>query len=374
MFQMDLFRVALWTYGIGCLIFQKIEEDKAKQKQEEEKQRIARVKADAEFKHRLKQQEALETEVLVKKETPFKTAIECFKKQYVSYNRISIYASCPHRFKFIYLDREKTIQPSCWSFPFSSKGTVFHEAVEAYLRKYLGQPVPRLDYQEIVNQAFKSQYLKDNRWDWSPERKELEKRKRKNFRDSAKFLCKTLPQNAKIIAIEKDLSFQIGGIKFYGIVDLVLEYPDGHLEIVDYKTGIRLPIKEQLEIYSIPFVNESHCSSISFRVICVDRKSHYRWSQNRSEIVESSNNILGIIKTITDDNTFAPVISSYCQNCPVQHVCNHAKNYKKNGKRVRRSNFLTKLRSKHEWKEKFDVPIHENNDVKNQNKKITKKV
>ncbi len=371
---MDVFTVGLFAYVIGSSIFQKIAEDNAKQKKDEENKKVARIKANAEFKRKLKRQEAFEAVALAKKERPFKTAIECFKKQYVSYTRISTYASCPHRFKLIYMDRKKCIEPMYWSSPFGSKGKILHQAVETYLREYLGQTVPKLDYREIVNEAFKLYYLKNNKQYWSPKKKEFENRKRKKFRDNAKFLCKTLPKEAEIIAIEKELTFHMDKIKFYGIVDLVLKYPDGHLEIVDYKTGLRLPTKEQPEIYSIPFVNNSHCPSISFRIICVDRECHYRWSQNRNEMVESSGNILRIVNTITDDKTFAPAIASHCQNCSVQHVCIHSEKYKTNSKKVHTKTNLTKLSSKYEWKQKFDTPLYECNEKKNQNVNKNKKI
>jgi len=344
---MDIYMAMLLACGIGYLIFQNNSEEKTEQKQEEENQKIDRIKSSTECLRQLKERKSQEETALTTKEKPFKTAIECFEKQYVSYTRMSTYASCPHRFKLIYLDRNKSIEPTFWGSPFASKGKVFHQSVEEYLKEYLGQRMPRLDYRGIVNQAFKLYYLKNNKQHWSLKRKEFENKKRKKFRDNAKFLCATLPKEAEIIAIEKKLSFQIDNIKFYGIVDLVLRYPNGHLEIIDYKTGQKMPIKEQLEIYSIPFTNKSDYSSISYRVICVDRESHYRWFHDRNEMIESSKNILHIVKTITEDKTFAPAIASHCRNCSVQHVCIHSEKYKANGKMVRTRNILTKLSSKH---------------------------
>jgi hypothetical protein len=129
-------------------------------------------------------------------------------------------------------------------------------------------------------------------------------------------------------------------------VDLVFQYPDGHLEIVDYKTGLKLPTKEQLEIYSIPFTKNSNHLPIKFRVICVDRESHYIWKQNAQEALESANNILSIVNTIIDDRYFTPRIGSHCKNCSVSEVCKYSKEYQVNGakKRSPAKRYLTKLR------------------------------
>jgi hypothetical protein len=127
---------------------------------------------------------------------------------------------------------------------------------------------------------------------------------------------------------------------------------------VDYKTGTKLPTREQLEIYSIPFTKSSNYLPINFRVICVDRESHYVWKQNAQETIESANNILGIVNTIIDDNSFTPVISSHCENCSVREECKYSKEYQANGikRRPRAKRYLTRLRSNYEWKPGQKLP------------------
>ncbi len=345
---MDFFTGIVIAALIGYSIFEERAQEKAAREQAERTEKIARDKADAERQKKIERQQALEAALERKERRPFKTAVDCFKKQYVSYTRIATYNSCRYRFKLVYLDKHT---PGFSGFLNYSKGTSFHIAVEKCLKKYLGEIISKLDYKEIVDEAFRLRYLRKTEWNWSPMRKIFQNRRRKIFRDNAKFFCKTFPESVEIVAVEQELSFTVEKVKFFGIVDLILKYPDGHLEIVDYKTGNRLPIKEQLEIYSIPFTKGKNCSSISFRVICVDRQSHYRWSQNKEEMVKSSRDILSIVNTIINDNSFVPCIGSHCKNCSVRDVCKYSENYEKNGEKSNRHNKLTRLSSIYEWKQ-----------------------
>ena len=323
---------------IGYSIFKETPEEKAAR----ERTKYERERAGIEFAEKQRKiREAWEAQERERKR-PFKTARECFEKQYVSYTRISTYNSCPHRFKLIYLDKNKSQSQHDYYF---RKGSVFHEAMKEYFRGYLGRVISGLDYGEIIDRV---------RWYLYEKTKE----KRKVFRNNVKFLCKTFPNDVEIVAVEQELSFKVNDIKFYGIVDLVLKYPDGHLEIVDYKTGLRLPTKEQLEIYSIPFTKSSNYLPINFRVICVDRESHYVWKQNAQETIESANNILGIVNTITNDDSFTPAIGSHCENCSVREVCKYSEEYQTTGikRRLPAKRYLTKLRSNYEWKPRRKLP------------------
>jgi len=343
-----IFIAVLIGYQIFKEIFQESPEQKAvREAAEQERQKKLLEAMEAAQKERERQQ-VLEAALEEGKRKPFETAVDCFKEQYASYARISTYNSCPCRFKLIYLDKHT---PCSSGFLNHSKGKAFHRAVEKYFKKYLGEIITKLDYREIVNEAFNLRYLRKTEWYWSIERKELENRKRKIFRDNARFFCKTFPESVEIVAVEQKLSFTVDKVKFYGIADLVLRYPDGRLEIVDYKTGMRLPTKEQLEIYSIPFTQGKDYSSISLRVICVDRQSHYRWSQDKEEMIKSSRNILSIVNTMMNDNSFVPCIGSHCKNCSMGHVCEYSENYEKNGEVSNNSNKLTRLTSIYEWKQ-----------------------
>jgi len=221
---MDFFTGIVIVVLIGySLLKETLEENHQKKiarEYAERVEKIARDKANAERQKEIEQQQALEAALEDEKRRPFKATVDCFREQYVSYTRIATYNSCPFRFKLIYLDKHYT---SSTGFLDYSKGTAFHIAVAQYLIKYLGKVIPKLDYKEIVDEAFRLRYLRKTEWHWSPNRKEFENKKRRIFRDNAKFICKTFPENVEIVAVEQELSFTVDKVKFYGIIDLILE-------------------------------------------------------------------------------------------------------------------------------------------------------
>lgn len=292
---MDPISIVAIAAFIGYHIFKETPEEKA-----------AREKAAAEREHKRLQDEIEERrreEERLERLRPFTSAEECFRKQYVSYARLSTYCLCPRRFKLVYLDR---VIPEDRGFSIYERGTVLHKALEVYLREQIGRKILALDEKKLIAAAFDSRYLQHNKRWWPDHRKEEAKRRRDKFRQNVRFICRTFPSNVEVVAVEHELRFQFDGLNFFGIVDLVLRYPDGRFEIVDYKTGTRRPAKEQLEIYSIPFCRTSSHPNIDFRIICVDRESHYRWTQNTRGTTETTERILRLTRTIMADHSYRP--------------------------------------------------------------------
>jgi CRISPR/Cas system-associated exonuclease Cas4 (RecB family) len=267
------------------------------------------------------------------KATLFASASECFTREYVSYARISTYASCPRRFRLIYLDKQERHDEG---FNRTGRGEMFHLAAERTLTKYIGIRIQELEYSALTSEVIR--YLR-----------RLPQERRTRFRQALRFLSKTFPKDVEILGVEEKLSFTVNDIPFYGIVDLILRYPDGTYEIVDYKTGHRPPMMEQLHIYSIPLIQANSCESIRFRIICVDRRSHYVWSHDKSQMAASAQNILGLVQTIRDDRQFTPNIGPHCRDCSMSHVCDPGESPDSIGfvSPVK----LTRLSAAHEWKE-----------------------
>ncbi len=336
---MDFFSGLVIAGLIGHSIWEALKESPEEKRIREREERIQREQLAAEEERERKQWEAEEAE-RKERERPFKTSLECFQKQYVSYSRIATYNSCPRRFKLIYLDKNGR---EGFGDRWYEGGRRFHIVMEAYFAQHVGGVISSLEYNEVI---------RERRWYFNEVWDEERKKRRKRVR----FTCRTFPKDVEIVAVEKELSFKVNNIKFYGIVDLVLKYPDGNIEIVDFKTGIRLPVKEQLEIYSIPFTRYRGFSKCDFRVICPDRQSHYRWSLNRKEIAERRKYILGIVNTIMNDSDFAPAISSACTRCSVGYACEHSEIYKKTKRISGKSNRLTRLNYAYEWKKGVTPP------------------
>jgi len=295
---------------VGYAIFHESDEEKA-----------AREKREAELARQIEENQRKEAAIRKvqeeekrKREGPYDSSIECFRNQYVSYSRIATYCSCPRRFKLLYLDKVRPEKDESHY----TKGSVFHIAMEDYLKNYIGQNVTQLIPRIITQKAYKLGYLERNNKRWSEKQRLLLEQRRDKFRACAKFLCETLPRDAVVIDVEKELSYQMKNIKYYGIADLILKYPDGHFEIVDYKTGLFMPTKEQLEIYSIPLLQDQTISRISYRIICVDRECHYLWETDRSGLINAANRIADIVNHIIGDTIFCRDNNSKCTTCGVR--------------------------------------------------------
>lgn len=330
---MDFFSGIVIAGLVGNSILKALEQRSERKRIRERQQRIDDEREMKRFAAAEAKREAERKE----REKPFEKSLECFQKQYVSYARIATYNSCPRRFKLIYMDKNSG---EGLNERWYSGGRGFHIVMEAYFKLQLQlehRLISSLEYNEVI---------RGRRWYFS----EVWGEERKKRRRRVRFTCRTFPKCVEIVAVEKEISFKVNNIKFYGIVDLVLKYPDGTIEIVDYKTGIRLPVKEQLEIYSIPFTQYRDFSKVDFRVICPDRKSHYRWSLDRKEMAERRKHILGIVNTIINDSDFAPVISSACSRCSVGYACKYSEIYKKTKRVSGKNNRLTNLTFAYEWK------------------------
>lgn len=353
---MDFFGGLLIAGLIGKSILDALEDRSERIRIREQQQRIDDERELKRFEAAEAKREAEQKE----REKPFETSLECFQKQYVSYARIATYNSCPHRFKLIYLDKKSG---DGFKERWYGGGQGFHTIMEDYFRVQLqlGRRLKSgLEYKEVI---------KGSQWYF----KQVYDERRKNRRKRVRFTCRTFPNDVEIVAVEKELSFKVNNINFYGIVDLVLKYPDGTIEIVDYKTGLGLPVKEQLEIYSIPFTQYQDFSKVDFRVICPDRQSHYRWSLDREKMTERRQHILGIVNTIINDSNFAPSISSACSRCSVGYACKYSEIYKETKRVSGKKNKLTRLTSAYEWKKGVMPPKIKDQRLKSNKNKTNKR-
>lgn len=347
MVDMDPLSIIAVAGLIGYWIFKETPEQKANRERVAVEYERARVQA--EIEERKREEERRE------RKKPFASAEECFQKEYISYTRLSTYCSCPHRFKLVYLDKIRTHENARLK---RGKGTILHRSLEICLREQVGQRISQLDGKRIVTAAFGLGYLQYGQKWWSDQRKEAAKKKRDTFRRNVKFICDTFPTGVELIAVEHELRFQLDGLNFYGIVDLVLRYPDGRFEIVDYKTGMYRPIREQLEIYSIPFCEASSRPAIDFRVISVDRESHYRWTQDTRDMTELTRRIRGIVGTILADRSYSPIVGSHCRDCGANNACIYSQQegIAKYKARPSHTPILTRLGSDCEWKNAITPP------------------
>ncbi|MGB3346324.1 MAG: PD-(D/E)XK nuclease family protein [Candidatus Humimicrobiia bacterium] len=151
----------------------------------------------------------------------------------LSYSAISTYRGCPLRYKFIYIDKLKTLPK-----PYFSFGSSLHKATEFFYSGMFATP-PTLD--ELLN------YYEEN---WESEGFKSKDDEQKHFELGKKILEEFHKINSKDykipIAVEYKFNVDLKGIVLTGIIDRVDKLPSGSIEIIDYKSGKRLPSIEEL--------------------------------------------------------------------------------------------------------------------------------
>jgi len=151
----------------------------------------------------------------------------------LSYSAISTYRGCPLRYKFIYIDKLKTLPK-----PYFSFGSSLHKATEFFYSGMFTTP-PTLD--ELLK------YYEEN---WESEGYESKRDEQKHFELGKKILEEFHKINSKDykipIAIEYKFNLDLGGVVLTGIIDRVDKLPSGSIEIIDYKSGKRFPSIDEL--------------------------------------------------------------------------------------------------------------------------------
>ncbi len=161
----------------------------------------------------------------------------------LSHSSISLYAECPQKYKFRYIDRIPEKPKHYFSF-----GSSVHSALEYFYSSKEPTP-PSLDevlayYKEhwisagYKNQAQEEQYREDG--------EEI----------LTLFYRKHAPEYHIPLFVEYQFDMEIDGVPVTGKVDRVDQMPDGRFSVVDYKTGKalakgRAATDEQLTMYQL---------------------------------------------------------------------------------------------------------------------------
>lgn len=165
-----------------------------------------------------------------------------------SFSRLNSFYNCKHAWYRNYVLREKGESNS-----FADYGTLTHSIFESYAKG-------DLEVYELADE-FERQY--DSKvWDFPPNRYVNLSESYKNqaldyFNNFDGF------DNYNILGIEKEISFEIEGLKFTGFIDSLLEDKNNNLIVQDYKSKASFKNKKekkeygrQLYLYSIPLIEE----------------------------------------------------------------------------------------------------------------------
>ncbi|MDE1976366.1 MAG: PD-(D/E)XK nuclease family protein [Elusimicrobia bacterium] len=194
----------------------------------------------------------------------------------LSHSSISLYAECPQKYKFRYIDRIPEKPKHYFSF-----GSSVHSALE-YFYGAKSLPPPSLDevlayYKEhwisagYKNQAQEEQYREDG--------EEI----------LTLFYRKHAPEYHIPLFVEYQFNMEINGVPVTGKVDRVDQMPDGRFSVIDYKTGKALAkgragTDEQLTMYQLA------CEKLLGAEVC--RLSFYHLPSLTEQVAERRSSAL----------------------------------------------------------------------------------
>lgn len=139
-----------------------------------------------------------------------------------SYSKLDVAAACPFAFKKTYLDHLPE-EPN----PFAQLGTLCHDLLASYA---LG----KLACFDLLP-AFEKRYPKEVRAPWPAFPLNMEERSYEKvvsyFRHFTGIPC------TRVLMVEEKLIGNVAGRPFSGILDLVIEDPNGRIVIVDHKSS-----------------------------------------------------------------------------------------------------------------------------------------
>jgi RecB family exonuclease len=232
------------------------------------------------------------------------------------------YEGCPRRYRFGYLDKRPQDRPvpTTWRF-----GSVVHEGLEAAFRLAMGQPeLPRTDRLAAATAAVHASW---ERYELGADERGRQRAVWHVTRALAKDVLRV--DDGRILGVEMAFRGRFSERdRLAGFADLVLERPDGTIEIVDHKvtryrsTPEKLRGDFQLNLYgdlarrrwpaASRIVATHHYptgpAAVSVELEPVGMSAAYERVRATARIIEQ-------------DRAFAPTPSDRCGHCPWLPSC-----------------------------------------------------
>lgn len=235
-----------------------------------------------------------------------------------SYSQIDTYLRCPLQYKYQYVLKIPTPPNAA-----ASLGTSIHNALQRFYQEFVLDksisPKRLLElYQESWIPLGYSSEAHENRM-----KKEGEKMLQEYLK---KFHATTL----ETIAQEKFFRIKIDqNIFLSGKIDRVDKTPDGHLEIIDYKTGKKPDEKElqkslQLSIYLLAATDKSlynkPIGEITLTFYYLQSGDKISMKKAPEEVEDVKSTIQSAVNELRRSN-YTPRVGPWCDFCPFRIIC-----------------------------------------------------
>jgi RecB family exonuclease len=148
----------------------------------------------------------------------------------ISYTRLRVYLECPWKYKLMFVEgRRVPLTPP------SSLGLSLHRALECFHRKDAGALEDLLD-------------CYDDRWLGAgyPDEQTKDLWYLKGRRILERYHVAEQDRRSKVVGVEREFIYPLGGHTVRGMVDRIDRLPDGRHEVIDYKTHLDIESEEGL--------------------------------------------------------------------------------------------------------------------------------
>jgi len=240
----------------------------------------------------------------------------------LSYSALDSFKICPAKYKFQYIERVKTSKSKEAVF-----GTLIHECLKVF---HDTSATTLLSEDDLLKHFTKK---------WNSDLYENKDEDAFAFHQGVEILKKYYLQNQnkdfEIISLETAFKAPIfqdkDSYQITGRIERVDKLPDGSFEIIDYKTGRKMPPQEivdnnlQLSIYYLgiidrwPFLKQSN-RPVKLSLYFLRHGEKISTFQNEKKIQECKEQILSLISQIQKSD-FEPRSNPLCDWCQYQKYC-----------------------------------------------------
>lgn len=254
-----------------------------------------------------------------------------------SYSALETYKQCPQKYKFQEIDKIPSTKSKEAIF-----GTLVHESL-----RFMFQRDPLFPTLDEVLEYFKTHWPSEEKaYFTSLDEEQLYFNQGREMLKN--FYAKNAPWNFTVVDLESRFEVVLEDSKgphiLSGKIDRIDKLPDGSFEVIDYKTGKRLPSQRdadnnlQLSVYTVGLKNKwPHMDISQIKSSLYFLKHGEKLTTARTEIqVEKTKS--DIIKTIHEiqnklesGEPFEPVPTILCNWCSYKNICPMWRHqYKKN--------------------------------------------
>ena len=245
----------------------------------------------------------------------------------ISYSSLENFKQCPLKYKFSQIDKIK--EPKSKEAIF---GTYIHKVLKWFYQK--DPNFPTLDALLKYYREYWPRKTEGFEWKNSEEEKSYFK---EGLRMLEEFYNKNIPHKTSILDLETRFEVVIdenpdkpnGKHILTGIIDRIDKLPDGTIEIIDYKTGKRMPSQNalnknnQLSLYAIGLKSRwprTKMEDLNLSLYFLKFGEKLNTKRTEEDLEEAKNKVIDLIHKIKKSD-FEPRSSFLCGWCGYRNIC-----------------------------------------------------